>query len=79
MASNVAKRIGNFYAVHNVYLGIGRGEALALSGLKQQGRTALGEILAGYKTPDVGNVWAMSKHKLRTEPHNVSKPLLYSY
>ncbi|KAF9803313.1 hypothetical protein SFRURICE_007159 [Spodoptera frugiperda] len=52
LASNVAKRIGNFYAVHNVYLGIGRGEALALSGLKQQGRTALGEILAGYKTPD---------------------------
>ncbi|XP_022821324.1 ABC transporter A family member 3-like [Spodoptera litura] len=78
LASNVAKKVGNFYAVHNVYLGIGRGEALALSGLKQQGRNTLGEVLAGYKTPDVGNVWAMSKYKLRTQPHNYSQQVSIS-
>ncbi|KAH9633506.1 hypothetical protein HF086_013183 [Spodoptera exigua] len=78
LASNVAKRIGNFYAVHNLFLGIGRGEALALSGLKAHGRTTLGEILAGYTTPDVGNVWAMSKYKLRTQPHKYSQQVSVS-
>nr|XP_049704612.1 ATP-binding cassette sub-family A member 17-like [Helicoverpa armigera] len=73
LAAGITLRSGGVYAVHNIYLGIGKGEAIALSGLKRHGRTLLCEVLAGYKSPCDGNLWAMSKDKLMTEPHQYSQ------
>ncbi|XP_053616877.1 ATP-binding cassette sub-family A member 17-like [Plodia interpunctella] len=67
-ANLTEKRLGE-YVLRNVYLGLGRGEALAISGLKKHGRVALIETLAGLNIPSCGQLWAKSKYKLNSTPH----------
>ena len=71
MATCLTKRHDATYKVHNVYFGIGKGEMLTVAGLQKHGRSLLCEILAGYGVPNVGNVYAMSKYKLKSQPHKV--------
>lgn len=71
LVTNLTKRHDGIYKLLNVYLGVGKGQVLAVSGLKHHGRSMLCEILAGYQAPCAGNVWAMSKYKLRSQPHRV--------
>lgn len=59
------------YTVHSIYLGLGKGEAVALSGLKRHGRLALCEMVAGYHMANEGHAWCMSKWKQDTQPHKV--------
>ncbi|XP_075977961.1 ABC transporter A family member 5-like [Anticarsia gemmatalis] len=72
-AMNVSQREGGVYKVRGVYLGLGRGEALGIAGLKRHGRLRLCEILAGYKLPCDGSAWTMSKWKLTSNPNMYSR------
>lgn len=71
LAHNVTKKASGYYACYNVNLGLSKGDALALSGLKRHGRLDLCNILAGYDTPSDGTVWSMSKWRSDTQPHMV--------
>ncbi|KAJ8736633.1 hypothetical protein PYW08_007289 [Mythimna loreyi] len=78
LVTGLTKRHDGIYMLHNVYLGIGKGEILAVSGLKRHGRSIMCEILAGYEPPCTGNVWAMSKYKLKSQPHEYSQQVSIS-
>ncbi|KAJ8735281.1 hypothetical protein PYW07_006901 [Mythimna separata] len=78
LVTDLTKRRDGNYFLHNVYLGIGKGEVVAVSGLKHHGRGMLCEILAGYEAPCSGNVWCMSKYKLQSQPHQYSQQVSIS-
>ncbi|XP_026319552.1 ABC transporter A family member 3-like [Hyposmocoma kahamanoa] len=73
LAVNVSKTEGGMNKLQNVYLGLGKSEAVALSGLMRHGRLLLCQILAGYRMPDEGHVWAMSNYRLNYSPHKYAK------
>lgn len=47
LACNVSQRIYGKSNIGNVYFGLGKGEALAISGLVEHGRLKLCDVLAG--------------------------------
>jgi putrescine transport system ATP-binding protein len=53
----VTKRFGDFSAVSNVSLGIGKGELFALLGGSGCGKTTLLRMLAGFETPTEGRIY----------------------
>ncbi|KOB69454.1 Uncharacterized protein OBRU01_16833 [Operophtera brumata] len=69
---------GGIYTLHSVYLGLAKGEALALSGLKRHGRLQLCEILAGYTRASEGKLWCMSKWKQQTLHHMYARQISFS-
>ncbi|XP_028178554.1 ABC transporter A family member 4-like [Ostrinia furnacalis] len=73
LAVNVSKKETGMFILRNIHLGLGKGEVLALSGLKRHGRLKLCEILAGYKIPSAGEAWCMSKWTLKSEPYYYSR------
>lgn len=72
LAVDMNKKEGGMYLLRHVYLGLGKSQAVALSGLTRHGRVMLCKILAGYTMPDEGHVWSMSNYRLNYSPHNVS-------
>jgi putrescine transport system ATP-binding protein len=54
--SGVTKRFGSFTAVNDVSLDIAKGEFFALLGPSGCGKTTLLRMLAGFETPDAGEV-----------------------
>ncbi|KAJ0182774.1 hypothetical protein K1T71_002143 [Dendrolimus kikuchii] len=69
LACNVHRKQMGIYTIRNIYFGLGKGEALALSGLKRHGRQTLCEVLAGYKMPSEGQIWCMSRWSVGNNPH----------
>ena len=53
---NVSKRFGDVAAVESVTLGVRRGEFLTLLGPSGCGKTTLLRMIAGFETPDTGQV-----------------------
>lgn len=78
LACNVYRRHMGIYAIRNVYLGIGKGEVLALSGLKRHGRQKLCEVLSGFRIPSQGHIWCMSKWSLEKNPHQFKSQISVS-
>lgn len=72
LVENLAKKDMGAYTVHSIYLGLCKGEILALAGLKRHGRLQLCEMLAGYHMASEGQAWCMSKWMQSTQPHMVS-------
>ncbi|CAG9796919.1 unnamed protein product [Diatraea saccharalis] len=78
LVDNVNKKEDGYYTLRNINFGVGKGEVLALSGLKRHGRVKLCEILAGYKIPTTGQVWSMSRWKLKEQPYKYTRNLSIS-
>ncbi|XP_050362505.1 ABC-type organic anion transporter ABCA8-like [Nymphalis io] len=78
LACNVSKKIYRKTNISNVYFGLGKGEALAISGLLEHGRLELCEILAGYKLPNEGDLWCSSKWTLSRNPHMYARQVTFS-
>lgn len=68
---DVAKTRSGECIIRHLYLGLEKGEVKAVSGLMLHGRKNICEILAGYKIPSDGKLWAMSTWEVRSHPHKV--------
>src|SRR5690348_18341249 len=55
---DLAKRYGAAAALHGINLAVRHGELLALLGPSGCGKTTTLQIVAGFLTPDAGEVWA---------------------
>ncbi|CAK1544413.1 unnamed protein product [Leptosia nina] len=73
LASNISKKVAGIYVIRHVHFGLGKGEALALSGLLKHGRLKLCELIAGYTLPSEGRLWSMSKWSLNRNPYMYSR------
>lgn len=69
--NGVSLKQHGLFSLTNIYLGVGRGGALAVSGIGRHGRVALCELLAGYRLPTGGDALVMSKYSLWRSPHKV--------
>ncbi|CAH2049945.1 unnamed protein product, partial [Iphiclides podalirius] len=69
LAVNVTRASTSSCTIRNVYFGMGRGQVISLSGLIHHGRKNLCDLLAGYKLPSEGQLWAMSTWELSRHPH----------
>ncbi|XP_059058370.1 ATP-binding cassette sub-family A member 17-like [Achroia grisella] len=78
LVANVNKKEDGVYVVRDVNLGMDKGTVIALSGLKRHGRLDLLEVLAGYKMPSSGVLWAMSQWRLNVDPHMYCKHITLS-
>ncbi|XP_064072922.1 ATP-binding cassette sub-family A member 17-like [Vanessa tameamea] len=77
LACNVSKKMFGKNNISNVYFGLGKGEALAISGLLGHGRLELCEILAGYILPSEGDLWCSSKWTLNKNPHMYARQVTF--
>jgi ABC-type Fe3+/spermidine/putrescine transport system ATPase subunit len=66
--NRVTRRFGDFTAVDNVSVEVGRGELLALVGASGSGKTTTLRIAAGYEIPDSGTVTLGGKDITRVAP-----------
>jgi ABC-type Fe3+/spermidine/putrescine transport system ATPase subunit len=66
--NGVTRRFGDFTAVDNVSVEVGRGELLALVGASGSGKTTTLRIAAGYEIPDSGTVTLGGKDITRVAP-----------
>jgi iron(III) transport system ATP-binding protein len=66
---NLTKRFGTVTALDNINLTINRGELFFLLGPSGCGKTTLLRILAGFYTPDSGNVFFGNRNVIDLPPH----------
>ncbi len=67
---NVTKKFGDFVAVENVSLNIGKGELFALLGGSGCGKTTLLRMLAGFETPTSGRIIIDGQDMASVQPFN---------
>src|SRR5437588_7066557 len=65
----ITKRFGDFAAVDGVTLDVHEGEFFALLGPSGCGKTTLLRMLAGFETPDAGQILLNGKDIARVLPH----------
>jgi putative spermidine/putrescine transport system ATP-binding protein len=66
--NGVTRRFGDFTAVDNISIEVGRGELLALVGASGSGKTTTLRIAAGYEAPDTGTVTLGGEDITRVPP-----------
>jgi putrescine transport system ATP-binding protein len=66
---SVVKRFGGFTAVDSLSLEIAKGEFFALLGPSGCGKTTLLRILAGFETPDAGEIFLSGENVAHVPPH----------
>ena len=66
---SVAKRFGGFTAVDSLSLDIAAGEFFALLGPSGCGKTTLLRMLAGFETPDAGEIYLNGENIAQVPPH----------
>lgn len=71
LAQDLTKKQIGYPDIIGIYLGVGKGEAVAITALKTHGRRQLCDLLAGVTMADGGNVWSMSKWLQAKDPHMV--------
>src|SRR5579859_7361282 len=69
---DLAKRYGAAAALHGISLAVRHGELLALLGPSGCGKTTTLQIVAGFLTPDAGEVWAGERRL--SSPYGVVPP-----
>jgi iron(III) transport system ATP-binding protein len=69
---DLAKRYGAASALHGINLAVRHGELLALLGPSGCGKTTTLQIVAGFLTPDAGEVWAGERRL--SSPHDTVPP-----
>ncbi|GMO50081.1 MAG: ABC transporter ATP-binding protein [Termitinemataceae bacterium] len=67
--SNVNKSFGNFSVLNNINLDINKGEFFSLLGPSGCGKTTLLRCIAGFETPDDGQILFDSKDVVRLPPN----------
>ncbi|MDR2481836.1 MAG: ABC transporter ATP-binding protein [Spirochaetaceae bacterium] len=72
IVKDVCKAFGDFSVLNNVSLDIKKGEFFSLLGPSGCGKTTLLRIIAGFETPDSGNVF-MDKEEVLSLPPNHRK------
>jgi spermidine/putrescine transport system ATP-binding protein len=65
----VTRRFGSFTAVRDVSLEIGRGEFFSLLGPSGCGKTTLLRMIAGFESPDSGNIFLDDLNVIPLPPH----------
>ena len=66
---SVVKRFGDFTAVDSLLLDIAKGEFFALLGPSGCGKTTLLRMLAGFETPDAGEIYLNGENIAQVPPH----------
>src|SRR6266849_6552699 len=69
---DLEKRYGSTVALRSIDLTVADGELLAILGPSGCGKTTMLQILAGFLTPDKGEVW--SNGRLISSPRSVVPP-----
>ncbi|CAF4949717.1 unnamed protein product [Pieris macdunnoughi] len=78
LAKDVSRRVQGVYVIRHVNFGLGKGEALAISGLLKHGRLKLCEVITGFKLPSDGRLWSASKWSLNRNPYLYSRNITLS-
>ncbi|MEZ5926091.1 MAG: ABC transporter ATP-binding protein [Hyphomicrobiaceae bacterium] len=73
----VVKRFGDFIAVHEMDLGIGQGEFLAIMGPSGCGKTTTLRMLAGLEQPSDGDIRLDGKSIKNVPPHLRDTPMVW--
>ncbi len=66
----ISKKFGEFTAVDNISLNIGKGELFALLGGSGCGKTTLLRILAGFETPSAGRIYIDGQDMTGVAPYD---------
>ena len=66
----VTRRFGDFVAVDDVDLAVGRGELFSLLGESGCGKTTLLRMIAGFELPDAGRIVIDGQDVSRTPPYD---------
>ncbi|XP_022126096.2 ABC transporter A family member 4 [Pieris rapae] len=78
LAKDVSRNVQGVYVIRHIHFGLGKGEALAVSGLLKHGRLKLCEVIAGYRLPSDGRLWSVSKWSLNRNPYLYSRNITLS-
>ncbi len=66
---NITKKFGPLAAVDSVTLDVAPGEFVTLLGPSGCGKTTLLRVIAGFESPDIGEVWIGTENVTNVPPH----------
>ena len=76
---NLTKRFGNFCAVNNVSFDIPNGSFFSILGPSGSGKTTLMRMIAGFETPDEGDIMIREQSQLRIPPNRRNVKMVFQH